>query len=67
MIIGGKHVGQVSHVGSYQIIRGPRPNVVKLKEGFSTIKDYVYVVGQAEPEITIPETPGTAAEDKEVK
>ncbi len=55
MIIGGKHSGQIATIESYQIIKGPKPNIVQFAEGFSTIKDHVFVVGRKTPEITVPE------------
>ena len=55
MIIGGKHSGQIATIENYSVIRSPKPNVVEFKEGFSTIKDHVFVVGKKSPEITVPE------------
>ncbi|MCJ2520176.1 MAG: 30S ribosomal protein S4e [Candidatus Thermoplasmatota archaeon] len=58
-LIGGKHVGQVGHIDEVFTGRGSRPNVVRFKEGFSTILDYVFVVGKQKPIVALPE--GTAA------
>jgi small subunit ribosomal protein S4e len=55
MIIGGKHSGQVGTIENYKKIRGPKPNIVEFSEGFSTVKDHVFVVGKKKPEITVPE------------
>jgi small subunit ribosomal protein S4e len=55
MIIGGKHSGQIGTIENYRVIRSPKPNVVEFKEGFSTVKDHVFVVGKKSPEITVPE------------
>jgi small subunit ribosomal protein S4e len=55
MIIGGKHSGQIGTIEDYKVIRGPKPNLVEFSEGFSTIKDHVFVVGKTKPEITVPE------------
>lgn len=55
IIIGGRHSGQIGTIENYNVIRGPKPNVVEFKEGFSTIKDHVFVVGKKTPEITVPE------------
>lgn len=55
MIIGGKHSGQIATIENYKVIRSPKPNVVEFKEGFSTIKDHVFVVGKKSPEIAVPE------------
>lgn len=54
MIIGGKHAGQIAPIKSYEIMRSSKPNIVHF-EDFSTIKDYVFVVGGTTPEITVPE------------
>lgn len=55
MIIGGNHSGQIATIENYKVIRSPKPNIVEFKEGFSTLKDHVFVVGKKSPEITIPE------------
>lgn len=55
IIIGGRHSGQIGTIENYKIVRGPKPNVVEFKEGFSTIRDHVFVVGMKSPEITVPE------------
>jgi small subunit ribosomal protein S4e len=55
IIIAGKHSGQIATIENYQIIKGPKPNIVEFKEGFSTIKDHAFVVGKKSPEITLPE------------
>ncbi|UCE73480.1 MAG: 30S ribosomal protein S4e [Methanomassiliicoccales archaeon] len=55
MIIGGKHSGQIGTIENYVVIRGPKPNVVEFKEGFSTLREHVFVVGKKSPEITVPE------------
>jgi small subunit ribosomal protein S4e len=55
MIIGGKHVGQIAAIKDYMVTRSPKPNIVLFKEGFSTIKSNVFVVGGKSPVIKIPE------------
>ncbi|UCG68351.1 MAG: 30S ribosomal protein S4e [Thermoplasmata archaeon] len=55
IIIGGKHSGQIGTIENYKVIRGPKQNIVEFSEGFSTIKDHVFVVGKKTPEITVPE------------
>ncbi|NIM89439.1 MAG: 30S ribosomal protein S4e [Candidatus Aminicenantes bacterium] len=55
IIIGGRHSGQIGTIENYKVVRGPKPNVVEFKEGFSTIRDHVFVVGMKSPEITVPE------------
>ncbi len=55
IITGGTHGGSLGTIKSYEVIRGPEPNMVTFEEGFSTIKDYVFVVGTDTPEVKIPE------------
>lgn len=55
MIIGGKHAGQIAKIKGYEVTKSPKPNNVDFEEGFSTIKDHVFVVGKTTPEITVPE------------
>jgi small subunit ribosomal protein S4e len=54
MLIGGKHVGEFVTVSRYEEIKSPKPNIVYF-EDFSTIKDYVFIVGHDKPEITVPD------------
>ncbi len=54
MIVGGKHAGEMSHILSTEITKSSMPNIVHFREGISTIKDYVFVVGAREPEIIVP-------------
>jgi small subunit ribosomal protein S4e len=54
MLIGGNHVGEFASVQKYEKIRSPKPNLVYFDD-FSTIKDYVFIVGQEKPEITVPD------------
>ena len=53
MLIGGKHVGEFVTIRKYEEIKSPKPNIVYF-EDFSTIKDYVFIVGHEKPEITAP-------------
>lgn len=55
MIIGGKHVGEISAIKDYEVTRSPKPNIVNFQDEFSTIKDYVFIIGINIPEITLPE------------
>jgi small subunit ribosomal protein S4e len=56
LLTGGKHVGQVGHVEELVVERSSRPNVVRFKEGFSTISGYVFIVGKQKPIIALPES-----------
>jgi small subunit ribosomal protein S4e len=54
MLIGGHHVGELATIARYEEIKNPKPNIVYF-DGFSTIKDYVFLIGQEKPEITMPD------------
>jgi small subunit ribosomal protein S4e len=54
-VAGGSHVGEVARVDRVEVTNSPQPNRVHFKEGFSTIKEYVFVIGDATPQITLPE------------
>jgi small subunit ribosomal protein S4e len=55
LLIGGSHPGTVQTIESYDIKRGSSSNIVTFKEGFSTVKENVFVVGEKSPEIKVPE------------
>lgn len=55
-ITGGKHAGQVAVIESYEVGSGSNPNRVSLErdgEEFSTVAEYVFVIGEEEPEVDI--------------
>lgn len=54
-IAGGSHVGELARVDKVEVRNSSQPNLVHFKEGFSTVKEYVYVVGQNQPEVTLAE------------
>ncbi len=54
-VAGGSHVGEVARVDRIEVLNSPQPNRVHFKEGFSTVKEFVYVIGEAAPQITLPE------------
>ncbi|MGC9060914.1 MAG: 30S ribosomal protein S4e [Thermoplasmata archaeon] len=53
--IGGQHVGEIATIAGQEVVSASRPNVVYFKEGFSTVKDKVFVIGIKVPEIKLPE------------
>ncbi len=53
LLVGGSHPGTMQTIESYQIRRGSAPNIVTFKEGFSTVKENVFVVGDKAPEIKL--------------
>lgn len=54
-VIGGAHVGQVSAIESVLVKRSSRPNEVRMADEFTTIHDYVFMVGKKKTEIVLPE------------
>jgi small subunit ribosomal protein S4e len=54
-IAGGSHVGELARIEKVEVLNSPQPNRVHFKEGFSTVKPYVFVVGESTPQITLPE------------
>mgnify|MGYP001765319390 CR=1 FL=1 len=54
-LVGGSHPGTVQTIEDYQVGRGSSANLVSFKEGFSTVTDNVFVVGDKTPEINLPE------------
>lgn len=54
-LIGGGHIGQLSEIEDYEKTRNPKPNIVKFKDGFSTTKPHVFVIGTKAPTLSIPE------------
>ena len=52
-VAGGSHVGEVGRVDRIEVRNGPQPNHVHYKEGFSTVKEYVFVIGETAPQITL--------------
>jgi small subunit ribosomal protein S4e len=54
-VAGGTHVGELARVEKIEVRNSSQPNLVHFKEGFSTIKEYVFVVGQTTPEVTVGE------------
>jgi small subunit ribosomal protein S4e len=53
LLVGGSHPGTLQTVESYQIKRGSASNLVTFKEGFTTVKENVFVVGEKLPEIKL--------------
>ncbi|MHB8604262.1 MAG: 30S ribosomal protein S4e [Thermoplasmatota archaeon] len=57
LITGGSHISESANVGSVEVTRSPRPNLVHLTAAggeFTTIKEYVFVVGKEKAEVTLP-------------
>ena len=54
LISGGSHVGEIARVEKVEVVPSTQPNRVHLKEGFTTVKEYVFVVGTDTPLVPIP-------------
>jgi small subunit ribosomal protein S4e len=55
LITSGSHVGETAVVDEYVITRLTSENLVKFKDGTSTVKSNVFVIGVKAPEIELPE------------
>ncbi len=54
-VSGGSHVGELARVDRIEVRNSSHPNLVHFQEGFSTTKEFVFVVGQKAPEVTVAE------------
>ena len=52
-MIGGRHVGQVSSVVKFESAKNPEPVVVTLSDGYNTIKDNLFIIGNKSPELSL--------------
>ncbi len=55
LIISGTHTGQLAKVASHEVVRSSFPDIVKFKEGISTIRPNVFVVGGDKSEVGVAE------------
>ena len=55
MVIAGSHVGEIVVIEENIVRRTTSPNLVKFKDGRSTVKQNVFVVGTKSPEVDLPE------------
>jgi small subunit ribosomal protein S4e len=55
LLTGGSHPGTVQTIEEYKLRRGSGSNTVTFKEGFTTVKENVFVVGEKTPEIKLVE------------
>lgn len=55
MLIGGSHIGELHEIEGYVVTANPKANLVSFKDGLSTVKEHVFVVGKGSPEIKMPE------------
>jgi small subunit ribosomal protein S4e len=55
LITSGSHVGGTAIVDEYVETRLPAENLVRFKDGTSTVKSNVFVIGTKMPEIELPE------------
>ncbi|MCI4338628.1 MAG: 30S ribosomal protein S4e, partial [Thermoplasmata archaeon] len=54
-VAGGSHVGETARIDRIEVKNSPQPNRVHFAEGFSTIKEYVFVIGDTTPKLSLPE------------
>lgn len=54
-LTGGNHVGFVVSIEKIERTRNPKANIVHFKEEFSTLQNYVFMIGTDVSEIEIPE------------
>ncbi|MCI4362773.1 MAG: 30S ribosomal protein S4e [Thermoplasmata archaeon] len=54
-VAGGSHVGETARIDHVEVKNSPQPNRVHFAEGFSTIKEHVFVIGDTVPKVTLPE------------
>jgi len=57
MIIGGSHIGEIANIGDIEIIDSPKSNLATMKGSteFTTLKEYVFPIGENKPIIELPE------------
>ncbi|KJE49551.1 30S ribosomal protein S4e [Acidiplasma sp. MBA-1] len=54
-IIGGSHVGEIGTIKSVEVNKSSGSNFVHFNEGFTTVKNYVFVIGNPKYTFKIPE------------
>lgn len=56
-VTGGQHVGEIAEIQDTRTVRSSAPNTVTLEHEytFESVEEYVFVVGEDEPTIDIPE------------
>lgn len=54
-ITGGSHVGEIATIKSIEVKKSSGHNMVNLNDGFSTIKDYIFIIGNPRYTFKIPE------------
>ncbi len=54
-LTGGSHVGELATLADTEVVRSHKPNLVRFEEGFSTIRDYAFVVGTKVAQVSPPE------------
>lgn len=56
-VTGGTHIGQTATLQGHRTVRASAPNLIRLENEteFQTIEDYVFVIGEDEPTIELPE------------
>ncbi|OKY78898.1 MAG: Ribosomal protein S4E [Candidatus Methanohalarchaeum thermophilum] len=54
-VFAGQHSGELAEIKAYEVMKGSKSNTVILEneKEFSTIEDYIIIVGDQEPEVTV--------------
>ncbi len=57
IIIGGSHIGEIANIDDIKKVESSKSNiaVMKGKNDFTTIQEYVFPIGKTKPEIELPE------------
>lgn len=57
IIIGGSHIGEVANIEDLETVPSSKPNIAKMKgtSDFTTLQDYVFLIGKTKPVIELPE------------
>lgn len=55
LITGGDHIGELGTIKKYEIVRGSQSNFVRFEADITTIEKYVFIIGEEQPIIEIPE------------
>lgn len=51
LLTGGNHAGELGTVERVEVVRSSSPNIVHFREGYFTVKDYVFPVGTGQPDV----------------
>jgi len=55
IVTGGTHTGSMATLMDINRVNSPKPNTVKVEEGYETLLDYIFIIGDEEPVIKVHE------------